>query len=408
MKRKWVTAILVGCLAMMAFFTSTIYQPPSVELQPPTPVSMMVPMESVSQRNWMQKTVAQFEKETGGEVALQFVSYPQVYEWVYRQNSGQNLPDVMVLDNVWLQSYYQTGLLAPLDEVIEEVYLNDLMMQKLINGAKYGGQSFGIPFRLDSYALFCNVDLLQKYNLEPPTDWESMMAVSEELLREPAASFAIAGAQGEDLTNQMLQLLYQNGGDLYLLEEADAVSVYENLETMVELRLLSKECVNWNEADLMEKFFSREVAMILASSQALPLLEEAAPDFTWIAVPVLGDSPIGTATYTQQSLTVAADTELETVTPLLTYLSSKEVLQQMTDEQGSLPVRIDVSDAYFEGKYQVFLDEYQRAKSTPSLSLWQNISLSIQDSFVALQLGENSRQVAQEVRELVDINILEG
>ncbi|CAM3737857.1 extracellular solute-binding protein [Cohnella lubricantis] len=96
-----------------------------------------------------------------------------------------NEPDVLLLNADQYEQMAQTGKLFALDSVIvQDKYDLQGIQPSILNllRTKGNGNLYGLSPTFQSEALFYNIDLFQKYGVEPPRDamtWEEILALAE-------------------------------------------------------------------------------------------------------------------------------------------------------------------------------------------------------------------------------------
>lgn len=90
-------------------------------------------------------------------------------------------PDVMIMHSYLVQSYANSGILVPIDDYLSaseidiqpEDYIPDVF-----NSLYYEDALYGIPFDVHTVGIYYNKDLLEKYNLEVPTNRNELLAAA--------------------------------------------------------------------------------------------------------------------------------------------------------------------------------------------------------------------------------------
>ena len=94
------------------------------------------------------------------------------YKVLDKRLATGNGDDVFIVDHDHLKSYQQKGYLAKLNELPAMAdYLPHVKQQMEENGSIYYA-----PTSISSFALFCNIDLLQKHNLKVPQTFPELKA----------------------------------------------------------------------------------------------------------------------------------------------------------------------------------------------------------------------------------------
>ena len=90
-------------------------------------------------------------------------------------------PDVMIMHSYLVQSYANSGILVPIDDYLEasgvdiqaEDYIPDVF-----NSLDYENELYGIPLDVHTIGIYYNKDLLDKYDLDVPTNRTELLAAA--------------------------------------------------------------------------------------------------------------------------------------------------------------------------------------------------------------------------------------
>ncbi len=107
----------------------------------------------------------------------------------------KQLPDVLRLDNPYLQQVADTGALAQLTDYgvdITGIYPN------LVAAGTYKGKIYGIAPGINGLALFYNKDMFAAANLQPPTTWAEIESDAAALTKNGVYGIAWSSTAGEE------------------------------------------------------------------------------------------------------------------------------------------------------------------------------------------------------------------
>jgi multiple sugar transport system substrate-binding protein len=90
-------------------------------------------------------------------------------------------PDVMIMHSYLVQSYAESGILVPIDDYIEtseidikaEDYIPDVF-----NSLYFDEELYGVPLDVHTIGIYYNMDLLEKYDLDVPTNRDELLAAA--------------------------------------------------------------------------------------------------------------------------------------------------------------------------------------------------------------------------------------
>lgn len=118
----------------------------------------------------LQELVPQFEEEFGIPVVVEQPATPRE-SFVIAAPAGEG-PDLLVGAHDWIGQLVANGLLAPV-ELVEE----DQFVDTAVQAFTYNGQLYGMPTNTENVAFFRNTELVP----EAPETWEEVMQICEEL-----------------------------------------------------------------------------------------------------------------------------------------------------------------------------------------------------------------------------------
>lgn len=413
-----ILAVITFCGLLSQAMLHTVNTAPDYEKSHSKPQTLSITMsyEQKSKKDFAQEIANEFMRQNPEiNVLLKFYPADDYWKYIYLNYSQRTLSDLIVMNNTMIPAFSKLGVLHDLSSYVEGNNLKGTMHPTLLEDTKQNGKYYGIPFMAYTYAIYCNMDLLNKYQCSVPKTWNEFWSVCEELSREPSDCFGIAAAPGEEFTNQFLQFLYSNNGNIRNLKDADATATYQLFADLVNQRMISKDSINWNQSDLTAKFASREVAMMIGNSSQVPVLNKLDPEFAWMVsgIPAGKErkSPISESTlFSCDSIVVKQSANLKAATEFIKYITTSEFVANKIDSIGGLQVRSDVTSRLFSktGEYSLFPELLTTAIPFPSLVAWQNISQTVQGSVIDIFNKEKSiEQITQNSYRLVSEYIID-
>lgn len=153
--------------------------------------------------------------------------------------------------------------------------------------------------------------------------------------------------------------MYTNNGSIRDLKSNQAIDTYELLYKMVDERLISRDCVNWTRMDLIRKFVSREVAMIIVDSSMMALFTQLSPSFPWTITSIPGDD-LKTSLFITNNIVISTEANQEDVYKFLSFTLSKLQVKKRMESLGTLTIRNDVKNLFEEThkSTEVFCDVF--------------------------------------------------
>lgn len=187
----------------------------------------------------MRRLVRDFNKEHEGvyEVIETYANEEDHYdnlEMLIPINRG---PDVSIVHSHIVQSYANEELIIPIDDYIinSEVEINkEDYVENVFNSLYYKDELYGIPLDLHTVGIYYNKTILEKYNLEVPTNREELLNVAKEVQEKEDASgfwsFPLSTVWPSEWI--FTTALYQNGGKEINNDDTPAFNSAEGLKAM--------------------------------------------------------------------------------------------------------------------------------------------------------------------------------
>lgn len=152
--------------------------------------------------------------ESQDDIEVEYVVQEElITQFMTGVTSGQ-VPDVILWDRWRTALYAPKNVLTPIDEFMETDGIDyNNFYEEALDELTNNEQLYGLPLTVDARALFYNIDHLEEANLEPPTNWEELREVANELTIIEDGDFKRAGMSFSDpgLFNMWLQ---QAGGQM--------------------------------------------------------------------------------------------------------------------------------------------------------------------------------------------------
>lgn len=301
--------------------------------------------------------------------------------------SGE-LPDIGMVDSPDMASYISLGVFADITDQLEAWgELDNFFPGPLSSCMDAEGRLYGLPQNSNCLALAVNMDLLKAagYDHAP----ESL----DELLEMAAATtdpdngvygMAMCCISTEEGTFQMLPWLRSVkdgvGVNVDNLTAPSAVAGMTALGTLIHEGYMSKECVNWTQADAWYQFCTGKAAMVECGTWHLAMTNEM-NDFGYdFALLPTGEKGTSTSTIGGENFGVCSGaTNEEACVEFLKWLCSREKEEQWAVTAGKIPTRSDSNAVYeFEQDgFAVFVNEMNYAQARGPHAEWPTISEAV-------------------------------
>jgi multiple sugar transport system substrate-binding protein len=206
--RLWLVITGIGVALSIVLYAAIAFS------QQPVVLSMLMPaLDAASAR----VVVEEFEAQNPN-IRLNLVEGPaasNLIEDLYTSSFllGDSPYDLVVMDVVWLPKFAAAGWLVDMTDQIPESELADFLPADL-EGGKYQGRLYRLPFRTDAGLLYYRTDLLQQAGLQPPETFEDLLTAAQTIQEAGEAQWGYVwqGRQYEGLVAMFMEVLSGAGG----------------------------------------------------------------------------------------------------------------------------------------------------------------------------------------------------
>jgi multiple sugar transport system substrate-binding protein len=251
-----------------------------------------------------------------------------------------DLPDIAIIDNVAMNSFGNSGLLADLTDRVKAWGQASEYYHGPWAGCQIGGKTLGIPNNSNCLALYYNTDLLRAAGVKPPATWDELADTAQRLTSGDRFGLAISAIRTEEGTFQFLPFLWQAGGDLNTFSTYGATAL-SFLGDLVEKGSLSRSCVGWTQQDANARFITGRAAMQINGPWQVPTLKKA--DLEWNVVPLPSDKTSATCLGGENWVLMAGGKHQDAAWEVVKYSQKPSALVPYLEAFGDLPARSDVA-----------------------------------------------------------------
>ncbi|NBI90647.1 ABC transporter substrate-binding protein [Lachnospiraceae bacterium] len=293
--------------------------------------------------------------------------------------SGE-LPDCGMVDNPDHNSYASMGVFADITDLYNS-WEDANFMEGSINSCYYDGKLYGLPWGNNCLGLFYNKEMLDAAGVEIPTTWSELEAACEKLTTDSCKGLAISAIGNEEGTFQYMPWLLSSGGSVMDLTSDGSKESMTYLYNLIEKGYVSRECVNWTQADAEKQFAAGQAAMMINGPWQFSGLANDAPDLDYgVAKVPKADNGDYASVLGGENVAICAGANMEASWTFLTWITSKEKSQEICKSIGRFSPRADVNvQEMFEGDplNSVFAEVMPNAQSRGPSPDWPEISAAI-------------------------------
>jgi len=202
----------------------------------------------------------------GTKVNIQFVPWAQAHDKFVTALAGGKVPDVAEMGTTWTPEFAAQGGLVEQPKISKGDYVSSL-----VDAATLDGKVYGKPWYAGARALIYRKDLLDKAGVQPPTNWDEMMAAAKAIKSKVPGVYPVSFT---GLSEHMyLPTIWQAGGQIATqngdtwksaLNTPEAAKALDYYASFYKDGLDPKAAVGWEEPDAQTAFVNGDVAMLIA------------------------------------------------------------------------------------------------------------------------------------------------
>ncbi|MEU0489461.1 extracellular solute-binding protein [Nocardiopsis sp. NPDC006139] len=319
------------------------------------------------------------------EVNVEFIPWPDAQESITNALAGGDAPDVIEIGNDQVSGWASQGALLDITEQVGGWDAAAEMDQNALEYGTYDGVQYGVPWFSGVRTLYYRADWLQELGHEPPTTWDELLTVAEDI----EAEYDVPGfAAPTDFTNGIASFIWSNGGEIATqnaegeweghLTDPATVEAIEFYADLTNDGVSPQSYVGENELVPLADMANSQVGMYIDGSWALTSMEEQAEDpavlENIVAAPIPGADGIAPAFAGGSALSVFSTTQYpELAFELLTVLGDQEGGQGYADAAGFFPAYPELlaGDEYQKDPARVAsATQMQHTQFFPSTPRW--------------------------------------
>jgi len=220
-----------------------------------------------------------------------------------------------------------------------------------VGAVQHGGNYFGVPLRMESVALFYNLDLLEAAGLEVPTTWEEIIEAAPDFNNPATNEFLIRWDVGDAFFSHfaLTAFGYELFGPDHIDPDAinfntpEAIAGLEFFGSLREILPVPYGDLDWDSTN--GAFVAGEVPLLIIGPWAIPYINNYGAGFEWgvTTIPTIN----GVQPLTFSGNHIAAESSFtrypDLTRAVLEFMMSDEGLQMIYDEIGVIPALIDGS-----------------------------------------------------------------
>lgn len=249
------------------------------------PVQVSILMQALERAQW-EPIVERFEAENP-DIDLEIVEGPNatnLVEDLYTSAFllGDSIYDLVYMDIVWTPKFAAAGWLEPLDDRVSDEDLS-AFLEGDIEGGRYNGELYRMPFRSDAGMLYYRKDLLEENGFDPPETTQELIEISQTLQEQGDVEWGYVwqGRQYEGLAAVFVEVLEGHGGfwvnpetEEVGLDEPEAIAAVEFLTGTIDKGISPTGVTTYQEEEARRFFQNGRTVFMRNWPYVWPLANE--------------------------------------------------------------------------------------------------------------------------------------
>ena len=317
--------------------------------------------------------------------------------------SASELPDLVILDSPDHASYASMGIFADLTGKFDvSTYYEGPVASATLDDTLYG-----VPFGCNCLALYYNEDMFEAAGItEVPTTWDELKEAAEKLTSDNVTGLAFCSVQNEEGTFNFVPWLWSTGATSYEINSENGIRALSFVKDLIASGVMSKECINWTQGDVMNQFISGNVAMMINGPWQIPTMREEAPELNYNVALIPMDAEYASVIGGENYAVVSGGNE-DGALDFLTYATQEEQVIFMMTQMGYISADKEIAAAQFTDEGDAickkFVEQMEYAQARGPLPEWPEVSDAISLAFNEVMTGSASPEdAAAEAQATID------
>jgi len=342
------------------------------------------------------------------EVAVQVVSWNDIYDVINTRVAAGDPPDIMNLN--YFANFAADGLLYTAEEIVSAETLEGII-PAFRDNSKYDGVEYAVPDLASDRLFFYNADVLEAAGVEPPATWSEMLTVCEAIQENVPGVFPYGLMFGpEEAQAEFIMWTGGNGGRVFdgenwLINSAENLETLEFLQTLQDNGCTPPSIGTTNRTDGAWPLFAEGVVAMVNGSNFFPGTLESTfeSDVNWGVTEVPANDGKESITLGVQDYFYAfkKDGNQEAVQKFLTFLYEPDNYAGFLDAAGGfVPATISAGEAMSSDPVQApFIAALPSAVFYPSdQAQWPAVQGAMQQNLGTAFSGADKQQVLDEIQ----------
>jgi multiple sugar transport system substrate-binding protein len=337
------------------------------------------------------------ENDKGIEVVATFVAREDLMKQYTMGAVSGELPDIGMVDNPDHASFTTMGVFEDITDLVNEWGQADQFFEGPMKSATLDGKIYGLPHNSNCLALIYNKTMLADAGVEVPETWDDLMVAAEKLTQGDTYGLSISAVKNEEGTFQFMPWFISAGGSIDDLSSPECVNALSFLTEMIDKGYMSKDVINWTQADANSQFIGGKAAMQINGPWNIANIQNDAPDLDF-GVALVPKDQVHASVLGGENFGICAGAPLEESFDVLSFILNAENVADYCEAGGKFPPRADsmeLKDIWqTDPIFSVFAEGMQYAMPRGPHPRWPEISdamsTAMHESFTGTKTAEQA------------------
>ncbi len=226
-------------------------------------------------------------------IRLDVTPFGQFYQQIDTRLAGRQAPDLFRVTYQQVGRYALGKAAIDLSQYVDPGYTADFT-PSVWSAVNYQGKPYALPHHTDTFALFYNVDLLEKAGVKVPTSmdqawtWDQFIQAAKLLKEKSIGSYPFAMSWQNSAVHRWMIFLYQHGGQLLSSDlQSPQINSPAGIETIAWTQSWFKEglvppSTSVKSAEPVQNLFANgTIPMMLNGNWQIPFVNQQMTKFKW-------------------------------------------------------------------------------------------------------------------------------
>jgi multiple sugar transport system substrate-binding protein len=312
------------------------------------------------------------------KVNVTAVPWDAAHQKIASAIAAKQTPDVSMIGTTWQGEFAKTGALdpTPTDLIKADAYFPGAWETTQVNGA-----SFGVPWYVETRALYYRTDIAQKAGItSPPKTWDELTAMAKAMQSKGGAKWGIYLQPGKTGSWQtVMPFAWSNGASIsddkgYTFDSPQMTEALQYYQSFFTQKLSPTDLPN---GQLEPGFGKGQIASFISGPWEAGLVDEQGAKGKYAVAP-LPAKQSSTSFIGGSNIAVFKDAKnRDAAWKFIQWLSKPDVQVKWYQAVGDLPaVQSSWQDPALSGDKTLatFGEQLKSAKAPPSFPTWEQVS----------------------------------